>query len=56
MSSFLYECSKLISLFVLTEMGANTIMGTVDFEEAAALSGQRSLASGSKEKELFESP
>lgn len=53
---FLYECSKFISFCILAERAANTIMDTVDFEEAAALSAQRSLASGRKKKELSESP
>lgn len=53
---FLHECSKFISFCILAERGANTIMDTVDFEEAAALCAQCSLTSGRKKKELSESP
>lgn len=50
-SPFLYECSKFTSFYVLT----NTIMETMDSEEAAIFSAQSALTSGSRKEELFQS-
>lgn len=55
-SLFLYERSKIISFYIPTERITSTVMETMDFEEAAIFSARSALTSGSREKELLQSP